>query len=80
LDVGLELGRFVRENQKAGLVVVGLAHLIELEVVGNFSAQSVEHQDDVVQRFFLFAQLLGFLGVVPDGGVFERCVDGSQAF
>jgi hypothetical protein len=39
-----------------------------------------EGDDDAVEQFFLFAQFLGALGVVPDAGVFQAGVDGSQTF
>jgi hypothetical protein len=44
-------------------------------VVGQLTAQAVEHHDHVFERFLFLAQVLGALGVVPDGGVFEGGVD-----
>jgi len=31
--------------------------------------------DDRFQRFFLFAEILGALGIVPDGRIFQFFVD-----
>jgi hypothetical protein len=39
----------------------------------------IQRQHDTVERLLLASQLLGALGVVPDCGIFERGVDGSQA-
>jgi hypothetical protein len=33
--------------------------------------QAIECDDDTVEGFLFFAQFLGPLGVVPDGGVFQ---------
>ena len=80
LDDLFELGGFVFDVMQAGLVAFILAHLEQLGVVGEFTFQLADGHHHAVERFFLAAQLLGALGVVPDGGVFERGVDGSQAF
>ena len=57
-----------------------LAHFKKFKVVGQFAGQVGDGHHHAVQGFFLFAQFLGFFGVVPDRGIFEGCVDGSQPF
>jgi hypothetical protein len=75
-----ELGRFGLDGQQTIDIAFFLAHLKELEVVGQLAGQVGDGYHHAIEGFFLFAQFLGFLGVVPDRGIFERCVDGSQPF
>jgi hypothetical protein len=80
LDLGLELGGFGFDGEQTGLVAFLLAHVEQFGVVGQLACEPVECEHHAVERFFLFAQLLGFLGIVPDRGVFQRCVYRAQAF
>jgi hypothetical protein len=61
------------------VVALFLRHVEELGVVGEVGRQVADDDDDVFQRLLLFAQGLGALGVVPDGGVFEFGVDFGEA-
>jgi uncharacterized protein YbjQ (UPF0145 family) len=65
---------------QADFVAFILAHLEQLAVVREFAFLLADRHDHAVERLFLAAQLLGASGVVPDGRIFERGVDGSQAF
>jgi len=71
LDLALDACSVFFQGDQAGLVIVGLAHLIEFEVVIDLASQALQHQHHIVEGFFFFAQFLGFLGVVPDCWVFE---------
>jgi hypothetical protein len=73
-----EFGCFTFDGQQAGKVAVILGHLEQFRVVGQLAAEVVEHQHHIFQRLFLFAQVLGALGVVPDLGVFQRAGDFAQ--
>jgi hypothetical protein len=75
-----QLGGFGLDGLQAGLVALVLAHLIQLGVVGQLAREVVQRDHHAVEGLFLLAQFLGLLGVVPDVGVFERGVDGSQTF
>ena len=66
---------FTLDGDQAVFVAVGKRHLEQLAVVGQLTRQAVQDKDHVFQRLFLFAQLLGALGVVPDRGVFQRRFD-----
>ena len=70
-DVALNAASVFGDGDQTGFVTLGFAHLEQLGVVLDFLAQATQGEDDVVQGFFFFAQLLGFFGVVPDRGVFQ---------
>ena len=80
LDGQGQLGGFFFDGEQAGLVAVLLGHVVELAVVGQLAGQVIEGEHNAVERFFLAAELLGSLGVVPDARVFQRGVDGPQTF
>jgi hypothetical protein len=80
LDVGLERGGVIGDGGQAVHVAIGLGHLEELGVVRQPAGEPVERDDHVVEGLLLAAQFLGLLRVVPDGGIFERCVDRPQTF
>jgi hypothetical protein len=80
LDVGFERGGVVGDGLKAIHVAVFLRHLEQLGVVRQAAGEPVERDDHVVERLLLAAEFLGFLRVVPDRGIFERCVDRPQTF
>ena len=61
-----------------GLVTVFLGHLEQLGVVGQLLRQPVNDQHPVFKRFFLAAEFLRPLGLVPDVRVLERGVDFVQ--
>jgi hypothetical protein len=75
LDDRLELARVELDPDQAGLVAVGLRHLVELGVVGEVAGQVVDRLDDGLERALLAAQFLGALRFVPDLRVLERGVD-----
>jgi hypothetical protein len=75
-----QFGGFDFDGQQAIVIAFFLAHFKELKVVGQLAGQVGDGHHHAVEGFFLFAQFLGFFGVVPDRGIFERCVDGSQPF
>ena len=79
LDRALQALHVVGNGLQGGFVAFFAAHFIQLGVVGQVARQVVEHEHHVVEALFFLAQLLGFLGVVPDGGVFQRGVHGAQA-
>ena len=60
------------------VIAFGLGHLEQFAVVGQAAAEPVKHQHHVFEGLFLFAQVLGALGVVPDRGVFQRAGDLRQ--
>jgi hypothetical protein len=60
------------------VVVVGGGHLVQLGVVGQLGGEPVEHQHHVFQGLLFLAQVLGALGVVPDGGILQRGLDFLQ--
>ncbi len=66
----LQLGSFCLYGFQPGLVAFFLAHLKQLSVVSQFGCELLQCQNDGVERFFFFAQFLGFFGVVPDRRVF----------
>src|SRR5205085_3447482 len=67
------------DRLKAVLVAFFLAHLVELEVVRELAPQVTQGDHDAFELFFLLAELLGLLRLVPDGRVFQGGVDGPQA-
>ena len=71
LDTLGNLRGFGLYHLQRGIVFFGAAHFKQLGVVSQFAADFIKHQHHIVERFFLFAQVLGFFRVVPDGGVFE---------
>ena len=54
------------DGAQAGDVAFGLAHLVQLGVVGEVAGQVVDGADHVFERLLLAAQFLGALGFVPD--------------
>jgi hypothetical protein len=75
-----QLGGLRFDGQQTVVIAFCLAHFEQFKVVGQLVGQGGDGDHHAVERFFLFAQFLGFFGVVPDRGIFERCVDGSQPF
>ena len=63
-----------------GVVVVRVGQLEQLVGVLQTGLDPPQGVDDIFQRFFLAAQILGMLGVVPDVGVLEFGVYDQQAF
>jgi hypothetical protein len=74
-DFNGHFGGFAFDGYQAGFIVVGFLHVEQLGVVGELTGQAIEHDHDIFQRFFLAAQILRPLGVIPDGGVFQRGFD-----
>jgi len=66
-----QLGGFRLNGHQAIVVAFFLAHLKELKVVSQLAGQVGDGDHHTVQGFFLFAQFLGFFGVIPDRGIFE---------
>ena len=81
-DHRLKLLRVDFDAQQAGLVTVGLRHVVELDVVAQVAGQVVDGLDHGFQRAFLATEFLRALGLVPDLRVLERGVDfvESQGF
>ena len=79
-DQRSQFGGFSFDGHQAIVIAFFLAHLKEFKVVGQLAGQVGDGHHHAVQGFFLFAQFLSFFGVIPDRGIFERCVDGSQPF
>ena len=79
-DQAGQFGGFGLDGLQTIVIAFFLAHLEEFKVVGQLAGQVGDGHHHAIQGFFLFAQLLGFFRVVPDRGIFERCVDGSQPF
>jgi hypothetical protein len=71
MRLGLDRGQAVE-------IALGLAHLVELGVVGQVARQVVDGLHHRLEALLLLAQLLRALGLVPDGGVFQRGVDFVQ--
>ena len=67
-------------SMKALLVVVIPTHLEQFTVVLDFLLETTQHQDHIIKRFFLFAQFLGFFGVIPNRWIFQRGIDRAKAF
>ncbi len=80
LDQRAQLVGFGFDGEQAGVIAFFLAHLVQLGVVGQLARQFVQRDNHAGERFLFLAQLLGLLRVVPDRGVFQRCVDGAQTF
>jgi hypothetical protein len=66
------------DRGEAGRVALGLAHLVELGVVGEVRRQVVDRLDHGLQRLLLAPQVLRALGLVPDARVLECRLDFVQ--
>jgi len=70
----------VLDGFQRGVVAIGQRQFDELARVGQAAAQFGQGFDDVFEGFLFTAQVLGVLGVVPDGRVFELGIYDLQAF
>ena len=74
-----QLGAFGLNGFQSGFITFFFGHFEQLGVVGQFGVQALQHQDHIVQGFLFFGQFLGFLGIVPNAGVFQRRDHCAQA-
>jgi hypothetical protein len=77
--IGGQLGGFALDREQAGFVAFFLAHVIEFDVVGELAGELGQSDHHAVESLLFLAQFLGAFRVVPDRGVLEPGVDGSQA-
>jgi len=68
------------DGRQGGVVIVGAGQLEQLARIVQPALDVGQGPDDGLEAFFLAAQVLGMLGVVPDVGVFQFGVDDVQAF
>jgi len=61
-------------NQGVGIVLF-TRHVQQITGVLQAGVDGLEGIDNGFERFLLFAEILGALGIVPNGGVFEFPVD-----
>ena len=58
--------------RSASVVILFSCHLKQIAGIMQLTRDCSQGDDDALQRFFLPAQFLGALIVVPDGGVFRQ--------
>ena len=74
-DLGLDLREVALDLAGGGLVVLGLGELQQLDGIGHRAGGRVHLLDLGGEARALLAELLGLLGLLPDGGVFEFAAD-----
>ena len=74
-DLGLDLRQVALDLAGGGLVVLGLGELQQLDGIGHRAGGRVHLLDLGGEARALLAELLGLLGLLPDGGVFEFAAD-----
>jgi hypothetical protein len=77
-DLGFEGGRFALDVARRGFVVLAIGELEQLVGIRDGFRGVVELGELGAQPCALAAQLLGLVGLVPDGGVFELAADFLQ--
>ncbi len=76
--LGFEGGRFALDVEGGGCVVLIFRELEQLVRVGDGCGGVVELGELGAQACALATQLLGFVGLVPDAGVFQLAADFFQ--
>jgi hypothetical protein len=68
---GLDLAGIARDLARRFLIVLGLGQFQQFTGVARRIQRAVKISDFAAQPGALLAQLLGAIGLVPDGGVFQ---------
>ena len=78
-DLGFEFSVIGFDGEQGIFVVIVLAHVKQFAAIVEAGLDFFQQQHNVFQRFFLAAEFLGALGVVPDLRVFHLLRQEGQA-
>lgn len=75
LDLLLQCMGIGFDREQRVFVVFFACHVQQVAGITQSAADVRQRVDNIFERFFFFAQVLGALGVVPDCGIFQLGVD-----